>query len=95
MKNKPENLEKEEIDCVALWKAVVLQSILDSCTPIKNTDKINDIHEREKFNNKIQANTFLETKDFELICSFANLDPDYIKKNKEKIYCQAVKKKRR
>ena len=38
---------------------------------------------------------YLETKDFELICSFANLDPDYIKKNKEKIYCQAVKKKRR
>ena len=46
MKNKPENLEKEEIDCVALWKAVVLQSILDSCTPIKNTEKIDDIHER-------------------------------------------------
>lgn len=82
--------KKNEIDYQALWKAVIVQALVDSCCNIENR-YFADAKKREKLYNKRDADDFLKSNLFEIFCCFANLDPNFVKANKEKI-AERVKK---
>ncbi len=56
---------------VALWRAVILQSILDRLTQSKRGS---DIRARKNAKNWMN----IENEDFLAVCAFAQLEPDFV-----------------
>ncbi len=86
-------LKNIDVDCKRLWKAVVLQIILDIYSFKKEFSKNLSLSQKESFKNKRKAEFFLNSADFDIICEYANLDPNFIRENKEKIYQRIIKTK--
>tara|TARA_R100000935_G_C2795410_1_gene147929 strand:- start:265 stop:537 length:273 start_codon:yes stop_codon:yes gene_type:complete len=56
-----------------LWKNVVLQNVIDSLGVFQWFSRLN-----KKYH--IEAKDWMGSKDFNLVCSYADLQPDYITK---------------
>ena len=56
-----------------LWKNVVLQNVIDSLGVFQWFSRLN-----KKYH--IEAKDWMGSKDFNLVCSYANLEPDFITK---------------
>ena len=54
-----------------LWKNVVLQNVIDSLGVFQWFSRLN-----KKYH--IEAKDWIGSKDFNLVCSYADLQPDYI-----------------
>ena len=54
-----------------LWKNVVLQNVIDSLGVFQWFSRLNKQYE-------IEAKDWIGSKDFKLVCSYADLQPDYI-----------------
>tara|TARA_R110000803_G_scaffold145157_1_gene211012 strand:+ start:255 stop:527 length:273 start_codon:yes stop_codon:yes gene_type:complete len=54
-----------------LWKNVVLQNVIDSLGVFQWFSRLNKQYE-------IEAKDWIGSKDFNLVCSYADLQPDYI-----------------
>lgn len=58
---------------VSLWRAVILQTILDCLTQSKRTENIKARREAISWFNS-------ENKDFSVVCQFADLEPSFVLK---------------
>tara|TARA_R110000824_G_scaffold355390_1_gene542558 strand:+ start:81 stop:353 length:273 start_codon:yes stop_codon:yes gene_type:complete len=56
-----------------LWKNVVLQNVIDSLGVFQWFSRLN-----KKYH--IEAKDWMGSKDFNLVCSYADLEPDFITK---------------
>ena len=54
-----------------LWKNVVLQNVIDSLGVFQWFSRLNKQYE-------IEAKDWIGSKDFNIVCSYAELQPDYI-----------------
>ena len=73
IKDRNENIKNKINAEIALWKAVIMQSVLDLMSTSKRT---------EVFLAKKSAGTWLDKRNvnFVTVCNYANLEPDWVLK---------------
>lgn len=67
----------------ALWAAVITQAMMDALSQSRNPEAR---HHRQAAINWLTGNS----KDFVMVCLFAGMDPDYVRKNAKKALIQPV-----